>query len=253
MTAKAGLQDPALVETLVNEKLATIAREVGNEGWKWVEAAIDLPFGCERGKRRIAHTTVPLTDEEQSRLNTLTREYDAIGEQYRDGSDLPDEIDARLTEIDAELTPLVSRPLVYEPDEIARAGVFMSLLHDGRIRIDRGYVRPEDEPFDSDGDQPGNSSSADAGPAVTIGGQLQDGEAEPDGDEAVRPLPDRLVSELDCRAHPRAPRCSGQSTGGGIHRSAPRPVSFGVPFAWCARLRTDRRHPVLARQRARSA
>jgi ParB family chromosome partitioning protein len=102
-------------------------------------------YGCERGKRRITGTTIPLTDEEQARLDALVEEYDAIGEQYRDGCDLPDEVDARLTEIDAEMTPLTSRPVVFEPDEQARAGVFVSLTHDGRLRIDRGYVRPEDE------------------------------------------------------------------------------------------------------------
>ena len=46
------LQDPVLVEQLVNAKLATAAEEIGAEGWKWVEAAIDLPYGCESGKRR---------------------------------------------------------------------------------------------------------------------------------------------------------------------------------------------------------
>ena len=65
------LQDPALVELLVNEKLSEVAQEIGAEGWKWVEAAIDLPYGCERGKRRITGTTVPLTHEEQARLDAL--------------------------------------------------------------------------------------------------------------------------------------------------------------------------------------
>lgn len=192
------LQNPALVEQLVGEKLTSVAQEIGAEGWKWVEAAIDLPYGCERGKRRITGTTVPLTDEEQSRLDALVEEYDAIGEEYRDGSDLPDEIDARLTEIDAEMTPLTCRPTIYEPDELARAGVFVSLAHDGRLRIDRGYVRPEDEPV-SEGDaalgETGGTDAADR-PMVTVGGQVQDASVGEDEDDAIRPLPDRLVSEL---------------------------------------------------------
>jgi ParB family transcriptional regulator, chromosome partitioning protein len=192
------LQDPALVELLVNEKLNEAAREIGAEGWKWVEAAIDLPYGCERGKRRITGTTVPLTDEEQARLDALVDEYDAIGEEYRDGCDLPDEVDARLTEIDAELTPLTSRPVAYEPDEMALAGVFVSLAHDGRLRIDRGYVRPEDEPVAEN-----KSTSVDAeagqqasGPAISVGGQVQDEHQGDEEDDTIRPLPDRLVSEL---------------------------------------------------------
>ena len=38
------------------------------------------------------------------------------------------------------------RPVIYDPAEIARAGVFVSIDSDGDLRIERGYVRPEDEP-----------------------------------------------------------------------------------------------------------
>ena len=207
------LQYPALVEQLVKDKLATIAQEIGTEGWKWVEAAIDLPFGCERGKRRITGTTVPLTEEEQARLDVLVEEFDAIGEEYGDGSDVPGEVDARLTEIDAEMTPLVNRPVTYDAQEQARAGVFVSLMHDGRLRIDRGYVRAEDEPV-AEGDQAsGDTSTADAanGPTVTVA------------------------------------RCPRQCSGCGLHRTAARLVPISVPLARAVGLRADRRHPVMAR------
>ncbi|GAY19932.1 ParB/RepB/Spo0J family partition protein [Sphingobium fuliginis] len=192
------LQDPTLVEQLVNARLTTIAEEIGAEGWKWIETAIDLPYGCERGKRRITGTTVPLSDEEQAKLDALVEEYDGLGEQYQDGGDLPDEVDARLTEIDAGITALTQRPVTYDPEEQARAGVFVSLSHDGRLRVDRGYVRPEDEPAaegagDDDSQAGGIPSS---GPTVSVGGQVQTGEQADDEDDAIRPLPDRLVSEL---------------------------------------------------------
>lgn len=192
------LQDPALVELLVSEKLSELAQDIGAEGWKWVEAAIDLPYGCESGKRRITGTTIPLTDEEQARLDALVDEYDRIGEEYGDGCDLPDEVDARLTEIDAEITALTCRPTVYDPDEMGRAGVFVLLAHDGRLRIDRGYVRPEDVPVSEGDARAGGTGGTDAssGSTVTIGGQLQDAGAGEDEDDAIRPLPDRLVAEL---------------------------------------------------------
>ncbi len=192
------LQNPALVELLVSEKLSELAQEIGAEGWKWVEAAVDLPYGCERGKRRIVGTTVPLTDDEQARRDVLVEEYDRIGDDYSDGSDLPDEVDARLTEIDAELTALDSRPTVYDPDDMVRAGVFISLTHDGRLRIDRGYVRPEDEPVaegQSGGSNGGNADVSD-GATVTVAGQAASIGGDDDEDESIKPLPDRLVSEL---------------------------------------------------------
>ena len=192
------LQDPALVERLVDAKLTTVAQEIVAEGWRWVEAAIDLPFGCERGKRRIVGNTLALTDEEQSRLDALVEEFDAIGEAHQDTDDLPEDVAARLAEIDAGMTALTRRPVNYEPAEVARAGVFVSLAHDGRLRIDRGYVRPEDEPVAEGSEQSGNPAPGDAptGTTVAVGGQVLDGQAADDEDDAIRPLPDRLVSEL---------------------------------------------------------
>lgn len=192
------LQDPALVDLLVSEKLSELAQEIGAEGWKWVEAAVDLPFGCERGKRRIMGTTAALTDDEQARLDVLVEEFDAIGEEYGDGSDLPDEVDARLTEIDTEMTVLTNRPVSYDPDETARAGVFVSLMHDGRLRIDRGYVRAEDEPATEGEEQSGDIGNGEtvAAPTVSVGGQVLESQAADEEDETIRPLPDRLVSEL---------------------------------------------------------
>ncbi len=192
------LQDPALVELLVNEKLSEFAQAIGAEGWRWVESAIDLPYGCESGKRRITGTSVPLTDEEQARLDVMVEEFDRLGDEYQDGGDLPDDVDARLTEIDAEMTALTQRPVTFDPDEMARAGVFVSLAHDGRLRIDRGYVRPEDEPVAEGEETEAVSRTGDvpSGTSVTAGGQVQGGEQAEDEDDAIRPLPDRLVGEL---------------------------------------------------------
>jgi ParB family chromosome partitioning protein len=192
------LQDPALVELLVNGKLAEIAKEIGAEGWKWVEAAIDLPYGCESGKRRITGTTAPLTEEEQARLDALAEEFDRLGEEYQDGGDLPEDVDARLTVIDAEMTAFTRRPPIFDPEDMARAGVFVSLAHDGQLRIDRGYVRPEDEPVaeGEDPEEPADTSDQPHGTTVTVGGQVRGSEQAGDEDDAIRPLPDRLVGEL---------------------------------------------------------
>jgi len=77
-------------------------------------------------------------------------------------------------------------------------GVFISLTHDGRLRIDRGYVRPEDEPVadgeDAPVDREGNEQPS--SPAINVGGHAPDEAAADEEDDAIRPLPDRLVSEL---------------------------------------------------------
>jgi len=58
---------------------------------------------------------------------------------------LPAEVDQRLDEIETALAAF-ERPGVYDPAEIACAGVFVSIDGDGDLRIERGYVRREDEP-----------------------------------------------------------------------------------------------------------
>ncbi len=48
------LQDPALLEQLVFEKLKSDAEALkAEEGWKWVDAAIDFPYGHTSGLRRF--------------------------------------------------------------------------------------------------------------------------------------------------------------------------------------------------------
>ena len=43
------LEDPALLDRLVTEKLQAEAETV--EGWKWIEVAVDLPYGYSHGLR----------------------------------------------------------------------------------------------------------------------------------------------------------------------------------------------------------
>ncbi len=90
---------------------------------------------------------------------------------------------------------------------MARAGAFISIDMDGKVRIERGFVRPEDEPaqeaseetvaaeasgpVESDGAEP----EAPADPANDPG--TPEAEATAGNDEStVKPLSDRLVGEL---------------------------------------------------------
>lgn len=94
--------------------------------------------------------------------------------------------------------------MLYEPAEIARAGVFISIDSEGRLAVDRGYVRPEDEvpATDPDVGQGADASSTEGlevGPSVqrtviAVAGGAAD--AEEDDEDATKPLPDRLIIEL---------------------------------------------------------
>lgn len=197
------LTDPALLDRLVDERLKAEGERILAEGWKWVTTSIDLPWDATRDLRAIDRAEVPMSDDEQARVAALEAESEALCEQWSDAPDVPAEVHARIDAIDAELGALVDRPLVFEPAEMGRAGAFVSIDRDGSVRIERGFVRPEDEPEQElvEGAAAPETNAAGEGSGLRGGGDGDhgippvgsDGENESD---ALRPLPDRLVSDL---------------------------------------------------------
>ena len=146
-----------------------------------------------------------LTDEEAARRAALQAELDAIEAQYADADEFPDEVDARCGEIEAALDALDNRPLEYDAADIARAGAFVTIDADGALDVRRGYVRPEDEPAATQGEDDQVVSAPDATGTggdpfgsrvvvIPVGGEPPADEEE--ADDALRPLSDRLVTEL---------------------------------------------------------
>ncbi|MDI6025962.1 ParB N-terminal domain-containing protein [Corticibacterium sp. UT-5YL-CI-8] len=200
------LQNPALLDRLVSERLKAVADEIANEGWKWVTVDIDLPYGHDHGLRALTGSFVDLTDEEHAAREALREESEQLQAEYAGADELPDEIDQRLGEIEAALEAFEKRPAVYDPAEIAIAGVFISVDSDGELIVDRGYVRPEDEPSATvDGDAPETDGERQNGDdpetphiqraVITIGGQPVEPQ-EDDEEDVIKPLPERLVIEL---------------------------------------------------------
>jgi len=196
------LQDPVLLDRLLGEKLKAEAEAIAAEGWKWIEVAVSFPYGHDHGLRQLVGTTVDLTEEERATREALRNEYDSLDEEYAEAEELPDEVDARLGEIEQALEEFERRPMIFAPDQMARAGVFVSIDADGTLLVERGYVRPEDEitaePTGEDGAD-GEAATGDPDAPVhraviTLGGQPTD--LEEDEADTVKPLPDRLVSEL---------------------------------------------------------
>ncbi len=197
------LQDPALLDTLATEKLKQEAEAVAVEGWKWIAVAVDFSYGHANGLRRLAGETVPLSDEEYATRESLRTEFDRLEQDYAEADEIPDEVDERLGEIETALAAFEDRPVRYAPGEIVHAGAFVSIDRDGDLFVERGFVRPEDEAASADASvetQDEDNGAADpSSPAVrraviTIGGDSEI--AEDEEEEAVKPLPERLVTEL---------------------------------------------------------
>lgn len=194
------LQDAALLDRLVLEKLGVEAERIRADGWKWVETAIDLPYGFSHTMRQIEPIHTPPTEAELAEVATLQAEADALEAEWSSVDTIPDEVDARVTELDERIGALAGGSWSYDPAEMAIAGVFVSFDRTGSLEIEAGWVRAEDEPViepepgagEGEGEGSDEIDEEQSAPR-TDADAVSQGEEE---DEGLKPLPDRLVSEL---------------------------------------------------------
>jgi ParB family chromosome partitioning protein len=209
------LQDVTLLDELVAASLAEAAEKVKAEGWRWIRIAEDFPYGHTAGLHRITGEETALSDADHARRASLREEMATIEARYFQDSDedVPEDIDTRLGEIESELDGFENRPVIYAPGDVAVAGAFISIDGDGRLKVERGFVRPEDETPAETAAEPGDASAAlretveihyvgkngetravDPVAALSLSGAQPD-ESEPE-EEGLKPLSERLVMEL---------------------------------------------------------
>ena len=199
------LEDVALLDRLQAEKFEAEVARIAAEGWKWIETAVDFPYGHTFGHRPLDGVAAETSADDEARIEALREEADRLEDEWAGTEDIPDEISARIDAIDEEIAPLVSKPLIYDPEEVAIAGTFVSIDVDGSLHIERGFVRPEDEPQEPVDEEAAGGEEAVGG---AVGDEMQEDavgatspeeggtvEAE-DPDDLVRPLPDKLVTDL---------------------------------------------------------
>lgn len=193
------LGDVPLLERLVSEKLAKASDAVVAEGWKWVEVNVDFLYGHTVGQRRLKAEIVHRTAEEEARFAELSAEYERLAEEHDTGEEVPEEVDQRLSALSAEIAQLEERPERFDPDEMARAGCYVRVNAEGELRVERGFVRREDEPpveeVIPEGDTPECDVTQPAAAHAAYTGTSVSQEPEPE-DEGMNPLSDRLVMEL---------------------------------------------------------
>ncbi|ACI91170.1 ParB domain protein nuclease [Afipia carboxidovorans OM5] len=170
-------EDAALLDRLVIDKLEKVAAEIQQaEGWKWVSAYIDWPHA--HGMRRAYPHPVELSEGDAAAYDAAQDELERLSAEWEDADvDLPDEVDQRFAELEAEIERINAKRRAYDPDEVARGGVFVVLSHDGEVRIERGFIRAEDEAPEPE--------EAEDGETVIDGVRVNgDGEVMEDGDES---------------------------------------------------------------------
>jgi len=192
--------DVALLDRLASEKLAACAQQIEAEGWKWVETAVSFPYGHLNGLMRLTSEPVPVSDDEQAAYDAALVEYNALSQEYESAEELPEDIDRRMGELEGIMAAIEDRPATFVATELPHAGVFISIDHDGRLRVERGFVRPEDRAA-LNAMRSGASSGSSDGEETSEGGRAVPDDrcpaaAEEAEVEAEAKLSDRLTAEL---------------------------------------------------------
>ncbi len=186
------LADVTLLDRLVVEKLEAVATEVKAEGWQWVETHVEFPY--DHGMRRVYPQQVELPARDAKRLEKLRAEYEDFDERYDADDEFTEEEEARFAELEVEIQRLLDRQRVFTPEAISRGGAIVTLDRDGAARIERGFVRSEDEQEEeSDGFDGDEDRSPVPFPRT---GSAEGGDASDGGEPKGKELPDSLVRDL---------------------------------------------------------
>jgi ParB family chromosome partitioning protein len=190
-------EDAGLLDMLVLEKLMEVAAEVKGEGWKWTSIQIDYPHA--HGLRRYYPQTIALSDEDEARLDIISSEYDALAEGYSSYDDMPEEVAAKAAALGAEIETIVAKRSAYDAQIVTQGGVFVVLNHDGTPRIERGFVRPEDETLAEPEAGAEDEGQVTEGDGTEADDDVQDGDIEgreEQDEEPGKPISDSLVRDL---------------------------------------------------------
>jgi ParB family chromosome partitioning protein len=123
------LADRDLLVRLAEAKLEPIVAEVQGEGWAFVEVSID-GVAWSQFPERVRERRRELTAEEAAEQERLYAKLDET------------EDEAEIEQIEAAIDALA--PAQWDEDEVALAGVVVTLNHAGDIKVERGLVKLED-------------------------------------------------------------------------------------------------------------
>jgi ParB family chromosome partitioning protein len=139
------LEHPELLHRLAADKLDTVRRALEDEGWKWVEIAFDRDWSVISGCGRLRKQPVDAPPELLGRKAEAEARLAEIGQALEDTEsdaliEALDAAEAALAEIDEQIDTLAA----FDPAEVAQAGCYVTIGHDGQLDIEKGLVRRED-------------------------------------------------------------------------------------------------------------
>jgi len=139
------LEDRALVMRLVQEKLDATAESIKTkEGWKWVDAVVELSYEDTSACRTVHPKSIDPTPDQEAEMDRLADLLQDI-ENQADEDTWTEERLVAFEKAEAELGVLEDALRTYAPDDLARAGCFVTVSHGGDLEVRRGFVLPEDQ------------------------------------------------------------------------------------------------------------
>ena len=142
------LTDPALLDRLARDKLASSAEAIRAEGWAWVDVVPRATYADLHAFQRAPRDRRQPGKAEAKRAAKLDAEQDSLQERLDDPEqglteEEADALHARLDGIGEELEAIEQSLTTYSPEIIAKTGAVVSVDHSGAVVAHRGLLRAE--------------------------------------------------------------------------------------------------------------
>ncbi len=136
------LADPELLQRLAAERMGAEADALKAEGWAWVETSESFSYSGFHSFGRVYAGPLVLSDEDRAELDRLTGRRDAIVSSLDAGSD--DSQAEELATLETAISAIRRRAYGFTAEDMARSGCAVGLTHEGKVKVERGLIRPED-------------------------------------------------------------------------------------------------------------
>lgn len=137
------LADPELLRRLAAEKMQAEAEAISAEGWGWVETFESFPYTGFYSFGRVYPRPLPLSDEDRAELARITERRDAVLTGL-ETAPTDETLAQELRSVEAAIGVLREREWGFAAEDRARAGGAIGLTHEGKVKVERGLIRPED-------------------------------------------------------------------------------------------------------------
>lgn len=144
------LENPELLNALVIEKLSLVQKELEAEGWGWLMVRPERDWSDTSDCSRIHRVAVNAPKKLLDRKAQADEELAAIRSKIEatEDDDLLDplwekenEAERNVEEIEEEMEAYAA----FDPEQMKHAGCYVTIDHQGKLSIDKGLVRKQDQ------------------------------------------------------------------------------------------------------------